>query len=78
MNVELRHEARDDLVEGAVFYGEQSDGLDGYFLKCLRHDIEKLQSSGGIHEQYRGFHRSLSKRFPYAIYYLISLPARKP
>ena len=48
MNVELRDEARDDLVEGAVFYGEQSDGLDGYFLKCLREDIEKLESTPGF------------------------------
>ena len=72
MNVELRDEARDDLVDGAAFYGEQSDGLDGYFLQCLREDVEKLESTGGIHEQYRGFHRSLSERFPYAIYYLTS------
>lgn len=28
MNVELRDEARADLVTGAVFYGEQSVGLD--------------------------------------------------
>jgi plasmid stabilization system protein ParE len=72
MHVELRDEARDDLVDRAIFYGEQSDDLDQYFLKCLRKDIEKLQSTGGIHEQYRGFHRSLSERFPYAIYYLFS------
>lgn len=72
MHVALRDEARDDLVDGAFFYGEQSAGLEEYFLKCLRHDIEKLESSGGIHERFRGFHRSLSKRFPYAIYYLIS------
>jgi len=39
MHVELRDEARDDLVDGAIFYGEQSAGLDGYFLKCLRQDI---------------------------------------
>jgi plasmid stabilization system protein ParE len=72
MNVELRDEARDDLVEGAVFYGEQSRGLDEYFLKCLRGDVEKLESTGGVHEKYNGFHRSLSERFPYAIYYLVS------
>jgi plasmid stabilization system protein ParE len=72
MNVELRDEARDDLVEGAVFYGQQSDGLDEHFLGCLRGDITKLESTGGIHEQYHGFHRSLSERFPYAIYYLVS------
>lgn len=72
MNVELRDEARDDLVDGAVFYGEQTNGLDEYFLKCLREDVEKLKSIGGVHEKYNGFHRSLSKRFPYAIYYLVS------
>ena len=70
MNVELRDEARDDLVTGAVFYGEQSVGLDEYFLKCLREDVKKLETTGGVHEQYRGFHRALSDRFPYAIYYV--------
>jgi plasmid stabilization system protein ParE len=72
MNVELRDEARDDLVNGAVFYGEQSGGLDEYFLKCLREDVKKLETTGGVHEEYCGFHRSLSDRFPYAIYYLVS------
>lgn len=72
MNVELRDEARDDLVYGAVFYAEQSAGLDEYFLKCLREDLKKLETTAGIHEQFRGFHRSLSKRFPYAIYYRVS------
>ena len=72
MNVELRDEARDDLVNGAVFYGEQSVGLDEYFLRCLREDIKKLEATGGIHEKYCGFHRSLSDHFPYAIYYLVA------
>lgn len=35
MHVELRDEACDDLVDGAMFYGEQSVVLDRYFLKCL-------------------------------------------
>ena len=72
MNVEHRDEARVDLVEGAAFYGEQSVGLDEYFLKCLREDIKKLEVTGGVHAQYRGFHRALSGRFPFAIYYLAS------
>jgi plasmid stabilization system protein ParE len=71
MNVELRDEAREDLVNGAAFYGEQSVGLDEYFLKCLREDIKKLEMTGGVHEKYRGFQRSLSDRFPYAIYYIV-------
>lgn len=72
MLVELRDESRDDLVEAAIFYGEQSIGLDEYFLECLRSDLTKLGTTFGIHEQYRGFHRSLSERFPFAIYYLVA------
>ncbi len=72
MNVELRDEARDDLVNGAVFYGEQSSGMDEYFIRCLREDIQKLKTTGGIHEKYNGFYRSLSERFPFAIYYTIT------
>ncbi len=35
MRVELRDEAREDLFDGATFYGVQSKGLDEHFLECL-------------------------------------------
>jgi hypothetical protein len=35
-------------------------------------DIESLRIYAGIHETYRGFHRSLSERFPFSIYYILS------
>lgn len=75
MHVELRDEARDDLVDGAIFYGEQSADLDQHFLKCLRQDIEKLQSTGGIHEQYRGSTDRCQNVFlsPYTIWFLESV-----
>jgi len=72
MFVELRAEARDDLVEGAWFYGRQSLGLDDYFLECLREDLRNLETTFGVHEKYRGFYRKLSRRFPFAIYYLLT------
>ena len=72
MRVELRREARDDLVQGAIFYGNQSPGLDAHFIDCLRLDLTKLESAFGIHETYRGFHRKLCERFPFAIYYLVA------
>ncbi len=72
MRVELRDEARYDLVEGAVFYGKQSPGLDDHFISCLRADLNELESAFGIHEMYRGFHRKLCERFPFAIYYLVT------
>ena len=72
MRVELRDEAREDLVRGTLFYGQHSPGSDDYFIDCLKADLKKLESHYGIHEVYRGFHRSLSERFPFAIYYLVS------
>lgn len=72
MRVELRDEARDDLVDGALFYGRQSPGLDDYFIDCLREDLKDLESIAGIHEMYHGFHRKLSERFPFAIYYKVA------
>ena len=72
MRVELRDEAREDLVDGAAFYAEQSPGLDDHFLECIREDLNRLEITAGVHEVYRGFHRSLSQRFPFAIYYLVA------
>jgi len=72
MRVELRDEARDDLANGAWFYGRQSPGLDDYFLESLHDDLRSLQAVFGVHERYRGFYRKLSKRFPFAIYYTVT------
>jgi plasmid stabilization system protein ParE len=72
MRVELRDEARNDLVDGAWFYGRQSPRLDDYFIECLHKDLRNLETTFGIHERYRGFFRKLSRRFPYAIYYLLT------
>jgi hypothetical protein len=62
--------ASDDLVEGFNFYERGEQGIGDYFLTCLYSDIESLRIFGGIHRRvYKNLHRSLSKRFPFAIYY---------
>lgn len=71
MRVELRAEARHDLVQGAWFYEQQREGLGDYFTDCLFGDLERLETEAGIHETVFGLHRKLSKRFPFAIYYRI-------
>lgn len=40
-----------------------------YFFYSLFSDIDSLVLYGGIHAKVYGYHRMLSKRFPYAIYY---------
>ena len=69
MKIRILPNAETDLELGADFYESQGEGLGEYFIASLISDIESLKLYAGIHEQYRGFHRSVSKRFPFAIYY---------
>ena len=69
MKLRLLPAAELDLEIGADFYESQRVGLGIYFNDSLASDIESLQLYGGIHEHYREFFRSFSKRFPFAIYY---------
>jgi plasmid stabilization system protein ParE len=62
--------AQGDLESGYWFYEAQGDGLGTYFLDCLTGDVESLRLFAGLHPKpVGGFHRTLAKRFPFAIYY---------
>lgn len=69
MRVELRAEARRDLLDGAWFYEQQREGLGAYSTDRLFDDLKRLESEAGIHAVVFGMHRKLSRRFPFAIYY---------
>jgi hypothetical protein len=69
MRIELLDSAEKDLLNGFKFYERQSKGLGIYFLDSLFSDIESLHLYAGIHALHFGYHRLLSKRFPFAIYY---------
>ena len=71
MKVEILPEAQEDLVAGFRFYERQGRGLGNYFLECLFEDVDSLTLHGGVHSKVFGYHRSLSKRFPFAIYYRV-------
>jgi len=72
MRLEILDLAQRDLIEGFHFYEDKEKGLGAYFLVNLYSDIESLKIFGGTHRKaYRGFHRALSKRFPFAIYYTV-------
>lgn len=38
-------------------------------METLYSDIESLHLYAGIHREVYGYHRLLSRRFPYAVYY---------
>lgn len=49
MRVELRAEARHNLLEGAWFDEQQREGLGDYFTDRLFEDLDRLESEAGIH-----------------------------
>ncbi|HCM24992.1 MAG TPA: hypothetical protein DIC34_00325 [Treponema sp.] len=69
MNVRINEEAEQDLIDGFQFYEMQGQGLGDYFLNSLFAEIDSLHLYAGIHPIHFGYHRLLSKRFPYAVYY---------
>ena len=69
MKIEILSSAVSDLIEGRQFYEEQGEGLGEYFFDSLFSDIDSLALYAGIHPIFYGYHRMLSKRFPYAVYY---------
>ena len=72
MKLRILDLAEADLINGYQFYELQSAGIGSYFLETLLSDIESLRLHAGIHRKVLGFHRLLSKRFPYAIYYSVN------
>ena len=71
MKIKILISAVKDLEEGRIFYEKQGEGLGDYFFDALFSDIDSLLLFGGIHRKIYGYHRLLSSRFPYAIYYKI-------
>lgn len=73
MKLRILDAASRDLIEGYHFYEKQQGGLGGYFLDSLYSDIDSLLLYAGIHAVFYGqYHRALSKRFPFAIYYRVN------
>jgi hypothetical protein len=73
MKIKILPSAMADLREGREFYEKQAEGIGDYFMDALFSDIDSLMISAGAHPVYfGGYHRLLSKRFPFAIYYKLS------
>jgi len=70
MKLRILPSASQDLMDGFSFYEAQGESLGSYFLESLFSDIDSLKLYAGIHPKVFGYYRLLSKRFPYAVYYL--------
>ena len=72
MKIEILDLAIEDLIDGFHFYEDKQTGLGAYFLTNLYADIESLHVHAGVHRKpYKHYHRLLSKRFPFAVFYTL-------
>lgn len=71
MQIRLLESAKEDLREGYRFYAAQSAELGTYFLDATQADVKSLLIYAGVHARANGFFRMLTKRFPFAVYYLV-------
>jgi len=69
MMVVVLEDAAEDIELGRRFYQSCEAGVGDYFTESILSDLESLVLFAGIHPFYFGFHRMLSKRFPFGIYY---------
>ncbi|MDD2599726.1 MAG: type II toxin-antitoxin system RelE/ParE family toxin [Kiritimatiellae bacterium] len=73
MKIRILKSAKTDLAAGFRFYDAKQDRLGFCFLETLYSDIDSLLLFAGVHSIHFGkYHRLLSKRFPFAVYYRIT------
>jgi len=71
MKIRISETAEQDLIGGYWFYECQSAGLGDYFVDSVLADIQCLRLYAGVHALHFGYHRLLTRRFPFAVYYRI-------
>ena len=71
MNFKLKitEYAKNDLEIAYEFYEAQKEGLGNYFIDVILSEIKMLEFYGCLHQKVFNYHRMLSKKFPFGIYY---------
>jgi len=69
MTVVILEDAAADVELGRRFYEACETGVGDYFVESILADLSSLVIFAGLHPVDFGFHRMLSKRFPFGIYY---------
>jgi hypothetical protein len=62
-------EAASDVEDARDFYELLEPGVGELFVDSILADMDNLKSFHGVHPMHFGFHRMLSDRFPFGIFY---------
>jgi hypothetical protein len=68
MTVVVVEDAAEDMESGRRFYESRQSGIGDYFVESILSELDSLVLYAGIHPRHCGFHRMLSRRFPFGIY----------
>ena len=71
MRIKILRQAKEDIALARDFYDAQELGVGDYFLSQITAEIDSLSYLAGVHRVVDGFHKMVTRRFPYAIYYRI-------
>ena len=71
MKIIILDRAVGHIRDGSWFYERQGRGLGSYFRTSILDDINRLKTTAGVHRVVGKYHRSISRRFPFVIYYRI-------
>lgn len=69
MTIVILEDAAADIEAGRQFYETREPGIGEYFVESILSDLGSLVLFAGTHPIRFGFHRMLSRRFPFGIYY---------
>jgi plasmid stabilization system protein ParE len=70
--VQVRPDVEEDALAGYAWYEAKAEGLGEEFLAALYAGIQNIQSNPRMYRNvYGSFRRSLLRRFPYALYFVI-------
>jgi plasmid stabilization system protein ParE len=70
--VRIRARARDDIRDARDWYEQQSIGLGEEFGQELERVFARLATDPQLYQViYKHIHRALTRRFPYAVYFVI-------
>ncbi|WP_457562279.1 type II toxin-antitoxin system RelE/ParE family toxin [Caminibacter pacificus] len=67
--IKISEYAKNDLEIAFDFYEKQATNLGKIFFDYIISEIELLSFYGCLHQKTFGYHRMISKKFPFAIYY---------
>ncbi len=72
MNIRYTDRAKDDVEIAFSWYENQKRGLGHDFLNSIEASITNISNFPKLYNNcYKNFRRSLTKRFPFAIFYTI-------